>query len=266
MSKAIVKHGGGLQRPDDAERIERAKAAIWQGRGLTPAPEIFDLYCVCARDDKPYTLRFERQASGLLRFKKTVKGKPPSLPDNARAGGKGWTLRLDYFENLAEAVTPCAWCGDGSFHHCSSNCGALVCGGRMRGNVFHCRKSCGASWVGVPMREITGTAGQYARMAAPPPVRGSLQPSRPAPGPARLCGICSGRMWTLRRGVYRCMAGCWHCPCCGGHFRMGEGCPCRSCPNCGEKALAGRACSNCGSPCPVRAPRRKTHQRANLRA
>ena len=67
---------------------------------------------------------------------------------------------------------------------------------------------------------------------------------------ARCCGVCSGRMWTIRRGVYGCMAGCWHCPCCGGHFRRGEGCPCRSCRICGEKALAGRACGNCGSPCP----------------
>src|SRR6185437_2587975 len=105
MSKWIVKHGGGLQKPDYTEKIERAKAAIWQGRGLPPAPEVFDLYCFCAVYDKPYTLRFERQASGLLRFKTSVKGRPSSLPDNARAGGKGWTLRLEYFENLAEAVT-----------------------------------------------------------------------------------------------------------------------------------------------------------------
>src|SRR5579863_9757462 len=76
---------------------------------------------------------------------------------------------------------------------------------------------------------------------------------------ARCCGVCSGRMWTIRRGVNGCMAGCWHCPCCGGHFRRGEGCPCWSCRICGEKALAGRACGNCGSPCPVRPLRRKTH-------
>jgi len=179
MNKAIVKHGGGLQKPDDAERIERAKAAIWQRRGLPPAPEIFDLYCVCAVYDKPYTLRFERQASGLLRFKESVKGKPSSLPDNARAGnGGGWAMQeLKYFE---AGATPCAWCGNGDFHHCALDCGALVCGGRMKGNTFHCRKSCGASWVGVPLREVT------MRREMPVPPRASMQPSRPAgAGPAR---------------------------------------------------------------------------------
>lgn len=176
MSKAIVKHGGGLAGV--AGNVAEVMALL-QGRGLSPTvPEMFDLYCVCAVHDKPYTLHFERQASGLLRFKESIKGKPPSLPDNARAGGKGWTLRLQYFENLAEALTPCAWCGDGGFHHCSRDCGALVCGGRMKGNTFHCRPSCGASWVGVPMREIRGTAGEARRA--------SLQPSCPAPGPARL--------------------------------------------------------------------------------
>jgi hypothetical protein len=166
MSKAITKHGGGLQKPDYAEKIERAKAAIWQGRGLPPAPEIFDLYCICAMDDKPYTLRFERQASGLLRFKESMKGRSPSLPDNARAGNGGWTMeQLKHFE---PGPTPCAWCGDGDFHHCALDCGALVCGGRMSGNVFHCRKSCGASWVGVPLREVRGNvARESPRLTSP---------------------------------------------------------------------------------------------------
>ncbi len=40
MSKAIVKHGGGLAgySKDVAEVM-----ALLQGRGLSPAPEIFDL-------------------------------------------------------------------------------------------------------------------------------------------------------------------------------------------------------------------------------
>jgi hypothetical protein len=177
MSKAIVKHGGGLQKPDDAERIERAKAAIWQGRGLSPAPETFDLYCSCAREDKLYTLRFVRQSSGLLRFRESVKGKPSSLPDNARAGGVGWTLRLDYFET---GPTPCAWCGNGSFHHCASHCGALVCGGRITGGTFHCRKSCGASWVGVPLREVTGSVTREPRLASLSPApRLAASPAKP---------------------------------------------------------------------------------------
>lgn len=144
MSKAIVKHGEG--RASVAGNVAEVMALL-EGRTLSPAvPEIFDLFCVCAVHDKPYTLRFERQASGLLRFKESIKGNTGGgHGGSADVGGKGSTLRLDYFENLAHAVTPCAWCGNGCFGHCSQNCGALVCCGRMRGNTFHCRKSCGAS-------------------------------------------------------------------------------------------------------------------------
>jgi hypothetical protein len=174
MSKAIVKHGGGLAGV--AGNVAEVMALL-EGRGLSPTvPEIFDLSCVCAVHDKPYTLRFERQASGLLRFRESIKGRPSLLPDNARAGGKGWTLRMQFFE---DGATPCAWCGDRSFGHCSRDCGALVCCGRMRGNTFYCRPSCGASWVGVPMREVEGTAGQHAQMSAP--ARDCLPSSLPVP-------------------------------------------------------------------------------------
>lgn len=170
-----------LQKTDYTGQIEAALELINQAQGNramhSPAPETFDLYCSCAREDKPYTLRFVRQSSGLLRFRESVKGKPSSLPDNARAGGVGWTLRLDYFET---GPTPCAWCGNGSFHHCANDCGALVCGGRMRGDTFHCRKSCGASWVGVPLREVKGT------VTREPSRRASLSPApRPAASPAK---------------------------------------------------------------------------------
>jgi hypothetical protein len=160
MSKAIVKHGGGLAGV--AGNVAEVMALL-EGRTLSPAvPEIFDLYCFCAIHDKPYTLRFERQSSGLLRFKESIKGKPKTPGSDPavfavhyEAGVKmGWKLSMKYFEH---GTMPCAWCGDGSFGHCSQDCGALVCCGRMRGNTFHCRPSCGASWVGVPMREVTGT-------------------------------------------------------------------------------------------------------------
>jgi hypothetical protein len=151
MKSEILKHDYARQIGAALELIRQAQS----NRGMrVPAPETFDLYCHCAIKDKPYTLCFVRQPSGLLRFRESVKGKPSSLPNNARAGGFGWTLRLDYFEN---GPTPCAWCGDGSFHHCAKYCGALVCGGRMKGDTFHCRKSCGASWVGVPLREVRGS-------------------------------------------------------------------------------------------------------------
>jgi hypothetical protein len=156
----------GILKPDHAREIGAAMAVIRQGEEAmrSPAPESFDLYCECAVYDKPYTLRFTRQPSGLLRLMQSVKGKPSSSPDNARAGGVGWALRLDYFERTA---MPCAWCGDQSFHHCASYCGALVCGGRMKGNTFHCRKSCGASWIGVPLREVKGRMRREASLSRP---------------------------------------------------------------------------------------------------
>jgi len=165
-----------LQKTDYTAEIEAAMGVIRQGQGrgrgitLSPAPEIFDLYCFCGVYDKPYTLRFERQASGLFRFTESVKGQAAASTGNIRPGSVGRAVRLDRFESSA---APCAWCGNGSFHHCASYCGALVCGGRMQGNTFHCRKSCGASWVGVPLEEVTGTL-QEPRMA----------PLRPAPAPA----------------------------------------------------------------------------------
>ena len=170
----------GVMKPDCAGEIGAALAVIRRGHGVTrpPAPERFELYCFCAVEDKPYTLCFVRQPSGLLRFVASIKGKPATFPDNCRAGGVGWTLRLEYFEH---AAAPCAWCGSGSFHHCASHCGALVCGGRMTGETFHCRESCGASWVGVPLREVKGTVTRE-----PKPRRDSLPPAhRPAAGRAK---------------------------------------------------------------------------------
>lgn len=182
-----------IVKPDYASEIGAALAVIRQGEAVLrpPAPEIFDLYCSCAVYDKLYTLRFTRQASGLLGFTASIKDHPSTLPDNARGGGIGWTLRLDYFETTA---APCAWCGDRSFHHCG-NCGALVCGGRMNGNTFHCRKSCGASWIGVPLREVKGSMKREAslpRRASP-----SAAPERAALSPKPMLLLGAGR---ARRG------------------------------------------------------------------
>jgi hypothetical protein len=168
MSKTIVKHGGGaIAKSDYKNALAVIRQADNHGASLSPAvPEIFDLYCFCAVHDKPYTLRFVRQASGLLRFKESMRNTAGGK--NTGTNGKGYTLRLDYFENLRGVATPCAWCGNGSFHHCSDDCGALVCGGRMEGNIFHCRKSCGAVWVGEPMREVEGSAASETRRTVSP--------------------------------------------------------------------------------------------------
>lgn len=148
-----MKHA--LARRDDGRRIASALAVIQrsQHERLSLCPEIFDLTCVCAVHDRSYTLRFVRQASGLLRFKESLKGFARDFPDNARAEAVVYTLRLELFE---KGATPCAWCGNGSFHHCRTYCEALVCGGRIIGETFHCRESCGASWVGTPLHEVKG--------------------------------------------------------------------------------------------------------------
>jgi hypothetical protein len=124
-----------------------------------PAVEKFTLSCVCAKFDKPYELRFERQPSGRLRFVESVK-----LYGDARANAARpvfQKLSLDEFE---DNWGRCAWCGNWQINHCV--CGALVCGAREVGDVFHCRDSCGASWVGVPMKEVEA-AKQAPRAAGP---------------------------------------------------------------------------------------------------
>lgn len=166
-----------LQKTNYAGRIEAAMALIRQGQvnrvTRTPAPETFELHCLCARVDKPYTLRFNRQPSGLLRFAESVKGEMARPTGHVRKSGASTTMWLDLFETTA---VPCAWCGNRSFHHCAWECGALVCGGRMQGNTFHCRSSCGAQWVGVPLQQVEGTGAEQPRL---PSLRA------PAPTPAR---------------------------------------------------------------------------------
>lgn len=115
------------------------------------------LNCVCSIHDRPYELRFARQASRKLRLVESLKRDFDARAGSRRSGQQAaataalQTISLDDFENQP---WPCAWCGNGSFNHCSQDCGALVCRGRTQGDEFHCRKSCGAVFVGVPMHEI----------------------------------------------------------------------------------------------------------------
>jgi hypothetical protein len=122
------------------------------------ASKNFELVCVCAVHDKPYILRFERQATGLLRFTKTIRmegqgSEGAHAPSGTEVYSPIDTHSLKEFEKSA---MPCAWCGDGSFNLCT--CNALVCGGRSVGETFRCRPSCGAEWVGVPLQEVQGSA------------------------------------------------------------------------------------------------------------
>jgi hypothetical protein len=187
-------------------KIEAALELVGQTLPPLPAPaDSCELSCVCAVHDKPYALRFVRQASGLFRLVESVKVQPVELVmaeggETGRRSGIEY-LRLDEFER---GSTRCAWCGDRSYHYCRNNCGALVCGGRMRGRTFRCRASCGAEWVGEPLREVEAVTGprEPERFQAPAP------PSRPAPAgggktPLLLAGTVqpAGRYDLLRRDV-----------------------------------------------------------------
>jgi len=177
-----------LEKTDYAGQIETALALIRQDQGNqgtrhAPAPEIFDLYCFCAVHDKRYTLRFIRQPSGLLRFSASFREKAPTSPDNVRAGDVRSPMQLRCFETTA---VPCAWCGDRSFHHCASHCGALVCGGRMRGDLFRCRASCGAEWVGVPLRQVEGTTQKQPRRPSCPAPANNNHAAKAGKEPLRL--------------------------------------------------------------------------------
>lgn len=161
---------------DNARKIEAALELLRQSP-LAIQPETFDLSCVCAVEDRPYTLRFTRQESGLFRWTESIKvfgdGKASRAFGQVPASTK---LKL---EEIEVTPLPCAWCGNRSVHHCKSDCGAFVCGALIQGRTFHCRKSCGATWVGTPLKEVQGSAGSPVRRPAVSP-----EPAAPSVSPA----------------------------------------------------------------------------------
>src|ERR1039458_6417900 len=141
----------------------------------TPGPEILEMHCVCAVHDKPYVLRFTRQADRSLLLLESVKVQPAKakLLEEALAGGTV-AVKLSVADIGEDTPLFCAWCGNEGINYCIGNCNALVCGGLSIGPVFHCRKSCGASWTGVPAQELPGQT--KAKPHTPP--------MRPAPPPS----------------------------------------------------------------------------------
>ncbi len=150
-------------RPDNRQRIDAAFEL------MRKEAEKFELACVCAID-RPYKLRFERKSSGLFGLVESVKVESAAKQDHPSADTKDWFLEAARLplSQLEKGAFPCAWCGDRSFHHCAQNCGTLVCGGRMQGDVFHCRPSCGATWVDVPLKEVEGEKRQELRAPTMP--------------------------------------------------------------------------------------------------
>jgi hypothetical protein len=114
---------------------------------VTPPP-LFER-CVCAKFDLEYFMRFERQGSGRYRAVESIRvhDGESARPD----GAPSHVLKIDQIEGR---YTPCPWCGTaGALYHC--DCGAVVCGGRVKSNLFICRDSCGDQWeIGPSAREI----------------------------------------------------------------------------------------------------------------
>jgi len=159
-------------------RVQSALARLPQPKNnqpmQAPAPEFITLSCVCGVFDKPYTLRFTRQADGSLRLLDSVKDEPGTK----QFAGAAVAVTVSMSEIGDNVPLPCAWCDCGGINYCRNDsgirgCGALVCGGRTVGDVFHCRKSCGASWVGIPLEEAQGETKAEHRPR-------SMQPAYPA--------------------------------------------------------------------------------------
>jgi hypothetical protein len=167
---------GWLKKTNTGTEIEAASKAPEPARPpgphtppAYPTSEKFGLNCFCAQHDRPYQLVFVRQPSGRLHFIESVKVTADATgSSSARSTTARQIIAIDDFE---DEDPPCAWCGSGGFNHCANDCGALVCGGRMVGNLFRCRDSCGAEWKGVPMRNVETsreeTRSAHSRSASP---------------------------------------------------------------------------------------------------
>jgi len=148
------------------------------------APSAVFERCVCAVFDLEWFVRFERQASGIYRVVESIR-----VHDGAGSGPGAALSRVLSVDEVEGRYPPCPWCGDraGALYHC--DCGAVVCGGRVKGNLFICRDSCGDQWeMGPPAREIKVSEARRDTRDFRGPARGSA--AWQAPGrsvnPARL--------------------------------------------------------------------------------
>jgi hypothetical protein len=148
------------QREQLLNSVPEAKARIIEvssARECPPSPEIFEELCVCAVRDRPYIVRYARQRNGKFRAESSRKVTGASGGSIAN-GPLNATLPIDRFEG---GISPCPWCGGLGHYHCS--CGAILCGGRLAGNLFTCRDSCGRQWrPDHPVSELKGSLPQDA--------------------------------------------------------------------------------------------------------
>jgi hypothetical protein len=167
-----------LQTFRQHHEVETQPAQAASAAPPVDAREFFEQLCVCAVEDREFMVRYVRQPNGLFRATESVK-------IHAGGGsGKGSTrptlvLSIDKIEG---GHTACPWCGNGGHYHC--DCGGVVCGGKLIGQLFTCRASCGEKWIiGSPVTEIKGTKPQQERHESKAPARrasassGSSQPA-----------------------------------------------------------------------------------------
>jgi hypothetical protein len=106
--------------------------------------------CVCGIFDLEFFDRYEQQASGIYRVVESIR-----IVDRERGGACAEIGRVLNVDDIRGNYMPCPWCGDNGNMRYHCDCGGVVCGGRVKGNIFHCRASCGQSWpAGHPMHEI----------------------------------------------------------------------------------------------------------------
>ena len=140
--------------------------------------EFFEQLCVCAVEDRAFIVRYVQQPNGLFRAIESVK---IHAGGGSGKGGTRPTLVLSTGK-IEGSHTACPWCGNSGHYHC--DCGGVVCGGKLIGQLFTCRASCGAKWIiGSPVTEIKGTKPQQERQESKAPPR-RASPSSASSKPA----------------------------------------------------------------------------------
>jgi hypothetical protein len=146
MDQALEKIGFARSRP---------AVAVPQAPVLAPpAPEFFNLKCMCAVRDKPYILHFVRRPGDLFRLVDRVKVEPGQQSGEQVRVANSSQITLD-FREFERRYGPCPWCGHPGITECG--CGWMVCQGRQIGELFRCRVSCGREFVGIPLEKLSGS-------------------------------------------------------------------------------------------------------------
>jgi hypothetical protein len=151
---------------------EQREFEVRQNTPVSPPPqadarEFFDQRCVCAVEDLEFVVRYVRQPSGLFRATESIK-----LPQGQQSGrASAPSSMVVSMEQIEGGHTACPFCGSSGHYHC--NCGGVVCGGKVVGQLFTCRKSCSDTWIiGTPITEIKGSKpSQEPQVSKAPPRR-----------------------------------------------------------------------------------------------